>query len=215
MLWGIALFLALLVPIAFPDWQSASFFSDSLVEQEKAFDFLALYIPANPFYALAGNLVPAVVVFSICIGVALIGMPGSGTFLNSLSGANDALTRIANAVVSLTPIGVFGIAANAAGTISVAELGQLQVFIAAYVVAALFMTFWVVPGLLSAVTPLSHKAVIGVSKDALITAFATGSVFVVLPILADRAKAVVLVFPIRDRSICGLMPPAERHLRCV
>jgi ABC-type amino acid transport substrate-binding protein len=94
-------------------------------------------------------------------------------------------------VVSLTPIGVFGIAANAAGTISLAEFGQLQIFIAAYVVAALFMTFWVVPGLLSAMTPLSHLAVIKVSKDALITAFATGSVFVVLPILADRAKTLM------------------------
>lgn len=190
-LWGIALFMALLVPIAFPDWESASFFSDSMVERDKAFDFLGLYIPANPFRALADNLVPAVVVFSIALGVSLIGLPGGSTFLDSLKGANDGLTRMANAVVSLTPIGVFGIAANAAGTISLAELGQLQIFIAAYVVAALFMTFWVIPGLLSAVTPLSHRAIVSVSKDALITAFATGSVFVVLPILAERAKTLM------------------------
>jgi Na+/H+-dicarboxylate symporter len=190
-LWGIALFMALLVPIAFPDWESASFFSDSLVEPDKGIDFLGLYIPANPFHALADNLVPAVVVFSICFGVALIGLPGGSTFLDALTGANDALTRIANAVVSLTPIGVFGIAANAAGTISLTEFGQLQVFIAAYVVTALFMTFWVIPGLLSAMTPLSHRAVIRVSRDALITAFATGSVFVVLPILANRARTLM------------------------
>jgi Na+/H+-dicarboxylate symporter len=190
-LWGIALSLALLVPIAFPDWQSASFFSDSLVEPDMGFDFLSLYIPSNLFHALSDSLVPAVVVFSICFGVALIGSPRGSPLLDMLAGANDGLTRIANAVVSLTPIGVFGIAANAAGTISLTELGQLQVFIAAYVVMALFMTFWVVPGLLSAMTPLSHRAVINVSKDALITAFATGSVFVVLPILADRAKTLM------------------------
>ncbi len=189
--WGIALFLALLIPISFPDWQSASFFSESLVEPDKGFDFIGLYIPANPFRALSDNLVPAVVVFSLCFGVALIGLPGGSTILDALTGANDGLTRIANAVVYLTPIGVFGIAANAAGTISPAEFGQLQIFIAAYVVAALFMTFWVVPGLLSAMTPLSHRAVISVSRDALITAFATGSVFVVLPILANRAKTLM------------------------
>ena len=109
----------------------------------------------------------------------------------STPGANDALTRLANAVVSLTPIGVFCIAASAAGTISPGEFEQLQLYIAAYVVAALFMTFWIIPALVSAVTPLSHRAVISVSKDALVTAFATGSVFVVLPILADRAKTLI------------------------
>ena len=138
---------------------------------------------------------PAVVVFSISLGVSLIGLPAGNTFLDMLKGANDGLTRIANAVVALTPIGVFGIAASAAGTISLAELAQVQVFIVAYMVVALFMTLWVIPGLLSTMTPLSHRAVIGVSKDALVAAFAIGNVFVVLPILATRAKMLMADSP--------------------
>ena len=197
-LWGLALCMVLLLPLSFPDWESASFFSRSLVDVGESFDFLGLYIPANPFQALANNLVPAVVVFSIALGVSLIGLPAGKTFLNALEGANDGLTRIANAVVWLTPIGVFGIAASAAGTISLAELAQVQVFIVAYMVAALFMTLWVIPGLLSAWTPLSHRAVIGVSKDALVAAFAIGNVFVVLPLLATRAKT--LLADARDPS---------------
>ncbi len=190
-LWSIALSIAMLIPISFPDWESASFFSDSMVKVGTSVDFLDLYIPANPFRAMSNSFVPAVVVFSICFGVALIGLPGGRAILDTLRGANDALTRLANAVVSLTPIGVFCIAASAAGTISPGEFEQLQLYIAAYVVAALFMTFWIIPALVSAVTPLSHRAIISVSKDALVTAFATGSVFVVLPILADRAKALI------------------------
>jgi Na+/H+-dicarboxylate symporter len=190
-LWGVAITMVLLLPISFPDWKSAAFFSRSLVDAGESFDLLGLYIPANPFQAMANNLVPAVVVFSISLGVSLIGMPASNTFLDVLKGANDGLTRIANAVVALTPIGVFGIAASAAGTISLGELAQVQVFIVAYMVVALFMTFWVIPGLLSAMTSLSHRAVIGVSKDALIAAFAIGNVFVVLPLLAARAKTLM------------------------
>lgn len=190
-LWSLALCMVLLLPISFPNWESAAFFSRSLVDVGESFDLLGLYIPSNPFQALANNLVPAVVVFSISLGVSLIGQPAGRTFLDALEGANAGLTRVANAVVSLTPIGVFGIAASAAGTISPGELAQVQVFIVAYMVAALFMTFWVIPGLLSALTPLSHRAVIGVSKDALIAAFAIGNVFVVLPILAARAKTLM------------------------
>jgi len=40
-------------------------------------------------------------------------------------------------------------------------------------------------------TPISYRRVIGISRDALITAFSTGSLFVVLPMLVERAKQLV------------------------
>src|SRR5512139_1425378 len=39
LLWAIALSMALLIPLAFPSFQTASFFSTSLVEPEPQFDF--------------------------------------------------------------------------------------------------------------------------------------------------------------------------------
>jgi Na+/H+-dicarboxylate symporter len=74
LLWGLGLMTVLVIPLAFPNWQSASFFSHSLTQQAPAFNVLALYIPSNPFYSLANNIVPAVVVFSVAVGVALIGV---------------------------------------------------------------------------------------------------------------------------------------------
>src|SRR6187200_955615 len=71
-LWLLALFFAFLIPLTFPRVQSASFFSTSLIERRPAFDFVGLYIPANPFHSLANNVVPAVVLFSIILGVALV-----------------------------------------------------------------------------------------------------------------------------------------------
>ena len=64
----------LLLPLSLPAWKAGTFFSSSSVESRAEFDFLGLYLPTNPFYSLANNVVPAVVVFSILFGVALIGV---------------------------------------------------------------------------------------------------------------------------------------------
>jgi Na+/H+-dicarboxylate symporter len=62
------------IPLAFPQVENASFFSSSLIEHRPPFNFVDLYIPSNPFYSLANNIVPAVVLFSVLLGVALIGV---------------------------------------------------------------------------------------------------------------------------------------------
>jgi Na+/H+-dicarboxylate symporter len=72
--WGISFVMVLLLPLSFPEWESAAFFSTSIIEEPKKVDFLNLYIPSNPFYSLANNIVPAVVLFSILAGIALMGM---------------------------------------------------------------------------------------------------------------------------------------------
>ena len=66
--------MVLLLPLSFPHWESAAFFSSSIVEIPQKVDFLSLYIPSNPFYSLANNVVPAVVLFSILFGIALMGL---------------------------------------------------------------------------------------------------------------------------------------------
>jgi len=62
----------LCLPLAYPDWTTAAFFSSSLISEGAPIDFLKPYVPSNPFYSLANTVVPAVVVFSIFLGSALI-----------------------------------------------------------------------------------------------------------------------------------------------
>jgi len=154
-------------------------------------DFLGLYIPSNPFFVLANNLVPAVVLFSIALGVALIGVPNKEKVLDGMGLLIDTLIRIANFVVKLTPLGVFAIMASSAGTMSFAEFQRLEVYIYSYVAISLVMSLWVLPALVTALTPLTYREVVGSTKDALITAFATTSLFVVLPILMEKSKEMV------------------------
>ena len=133
-LWIVALTFAFLIPLTFPSIQSASFFSSSLVERRAAFDFVALYVPANPFHALANNVVPAVVLFSIMLGVALVGVEQRERLLDVLYVTRDAIARATRYVTRLTPYGLFAIAANAAGTLDLQQLGRLQIYLVAYVI---------------------------------------------------------------------------------
>ena len=141
--------MVLLLPLSFPQWKTAAFFSSAIVELPKQVDFLNLYIPSNPFQSLANNVVPAVVLFSILIGVALMGMNNKEALLQALGTASQALIRMTNMIVKLTPIGVFAITAAAAGTMTIEQFGRLQVYLVSFNAAALFLTFWVLPMLVA------------------------------------------------------------------
>jgi Na+/H+-dicarboxylate symporter/ABC-type amino acid transport substrate-binding protein len=188
LLWTIGVTMVLLMPLAFPNWQTASFFSASLIEQTPTFNFLSLYIPANPFYSLSNNIVPAVVVFSVFLGVALIGISDKGTLLNSLGVCINALGRVTGWIVRLAPLGVFAIIASATGTMRLPDLQRLQVFMVTYAVMSLLLTFWILPGMVASLTPIRYRDLVGPTRDALVTAFATGNIFIVLPVLAERSK---------------------------
>ena len=187
-LWILGLAMVFLMPLAFPPWETASFFSASLLERSEPFNFLELYIPANPFHSLANAVVPAVVLFSVLLGAALIGVEKKEGLLDTLHAIQRTISRANHFVVQLTPFGIFAIASHAAGTMTVHEFGRIQVYLIIYVAVALLITLWLLPGLISIVTPIKHGEVIVQTKDALITAFMTGSLFVVLPILMDKSK---------------------------
>ena len=188
--WAIAFAMILLIPLSFPAWESSAFFSTSLVETPPKVDFLSLYIPSNPFYSLANNVVPAVVLFSILLGVALMGIKDKDVLLEGLATLSQALVKITGIIVKLTPIGVFAISAAAAGTMTIEYLGRLQVYLISFNLAVLLLTFGVLPLLLIPVTPFKYRDIVGMSKDALVTAFTTGNLFVVLTVLTDNCKKI-------------------------
>jgi len=146
-LWCLALVFTFLIPLAFPDVETASFFSATLVERRPPFNFVDLFIPSNPFYALSNNVVPAVVLFSVFVGVALIGVERKQTALDVFSITKDALSRATKFVVSLTPYGIFAIAANTAGTLNLEQIARIQVYLITYVIVASLVALWVLPGL--------------------------------------------------------------------
>ncbi len=137
---------------------------------------------------MANNVVPAVVLFSILLGVALMGIKDKDVLLKSLATASEALVKVTSIIVKLTPLGVFAISAAAAGTLTVEQFGRLQVYIVSFNLAVLLLTFGILPLLLIPVTPFKYRDLVGMSKDALVTAFTTGNLFVVLTVLTENCK---------------------------
>ena len=186
--WGMALAVVALMPLTFPEYQSAFFFSTSLLHPHQPLSLVDLYVPANPFHSLANNIVPAVTLFSGAVGVALIGVPCKERFLGALEVLMHALGRVTRFVVELTPFGVIPIAALAAGTLSLEELARLQVYFVTFLVAALLIGAVLLPSLVATVTPIRYREVLGASSDAVLTAFVTSNVFIVLPMLAEHCE---------------------------
>jgi Na+/H+-dicarboxylate symporter len=189
--WGIALTVLACLPLAFPAKESAHFFSQSTLVQREELDLLELYIPANPFHSLANSVIPAIVLFATAVGIGLIGLPGRQVLIDGLQVFGQALGRVTRFVVSLTPIGVFAIGAVTAGTMSLAEVAELRVYFVVFIFACLVLTFGVLPLLVVSVTPFSYREVVGEAKDALITAFVTQNLFIVLPMLIEATKRLV------------------------
>jgi Na+/H+-dicarboxylate symporter/ABC-type amino acid transport substrate-binding protein len=188
LLWVIAFGMVAAMPLAFPPLESASFFSTSLIGQPRQVDFVELYVPSNFFHSLANNIVPAVVMFSLAIGIALIGIERKSGLLDALDTLGEAMLRVTDFVVRLTPFGVFAIASAAAGTMSVEEFGRIRIYVVAYAGFSFVTAYWLLPGLVSALTPIRYRDIVSISRACMLTAFATGSSFVVIPLLADHSK---------------------------
>ncbi|MCP4898808.1 MAG: dicarboxylate/amino acid:cation symporter, partial [bacterium] len=188
LLWVIAALAVVIAPFALPEFRAGSFFSTAILQSPPNVDFVGMYIPVNPFASLAESVVPAVVVFSIFFGVALIGIEKKQALLDQLDIILEALTRINTIIVRVTPVGVFAIVASIAGTLTLDELDRLRAYFIIYTASALILSFWLLPMLVAAVTPFSYRQVVSVSRDAVMTAFATGKLFVVLPMLIEASN---------------------------
>jgi ABC-type amino acid transport substrate-binding protein len=106
-------------------------------------------------------------------------------------GLTAAFSKINAAFVQLTPYGIFAIAAAAAGTMTIEELARVQVYLVTYIALAMLVTFWIFPGLVAALSGIPYKDVLSTFRDTLVTAFATGNQFVVLPQIAENCKTLL------------------------
>ena len=134
-------------------------------------------------------MVPAVVLFSIAFGVALIGVPGKQRLIDPLETISDTLGGISNFVVRLAPWGTFALTAAAAGELSIAELARIVGYVCTFTVAVVLLGFVVLPGLAASVTPIRMRRIIAGSRSAALTAFATGKLFAVLPMIQADVRA--------------------------
>ena len=187
-LWVISLFSVFCFAQAYPSWQGGAFYSTAVVTPPKNFDFVEVFIPSNVFESLSKNHVPAVVLLCICIGIALSSRTDRFHVVSVLDVLAKVLLQISHSIARLTPFGVFAIAAHTAGTISIDQIDRLQAHLIVFSSATLFLGIVVLPWLVSVLTPFGFREVMQITRNAVLTTFATGKLVIVLPMLIDETE---------------------------
>ena len=182
----------LLAPLSFPNWQTAEFYSANTIKVSQEFNLIELFIPSNPFNAFANAVIPSVVLFSIFIGVGLMPLKNKRHVLTVLGSLQNSVSNISNLVMRFAPIGVFCLGWRAASTLDASQLDGLMIYVASALILVLLLSFVVFPALLATITPFSYRAILRASREAMVTAFATGSFFVVIPIIVEKTKQLII-----------------------
>ena len=160
--------LALSLPLA-----AAPTLLDATTKPDTASRLLDVFFPANIFSDLARSYIPAIVAASVLYGVAIQGFARKTAILDVMDAIRLASTKIWGWVVKLAPLAVFALFAELAGTTSLARIEQLGVYVFLFLTGSLLLAFWVLPGIIAALTPYSARRVLGEIKDGLYLAAAT------------------------------------------
>ncbi|MCA9071020.1 MAG: cation:dicarboxylase symporter family transporter, partial [Planctomycetaceae bacterium] len=188
-LWGIGILIVTLASAILPPMEGASFFQSANLQSETSTpDFFATFIPTNIFRSLSEEFVPAVVVFCVFCGIALISLPEKEPLLNFLDLCSQVISRINLFLVRLAPIGLFALTASAAGTLHIDELSRLQAYLLLYGFVCLITVFGVLPLFVCSLTRIGYWDLLRAAQEPLYTAIATGKLFVALPQIVEKCE---------------------------
>lgn len=199
-IWFVGLVLMYLVWYTFPQWEAGEFFSLTALQEPEAVDILDIYIPSNPFFSMSQSYIPAIVLFCIATGIALISIDDKESLMKPLQLLGQSFNKVTQYIVKLMPIGIFAMTAATAGTMEFEEFQKLQVYFAAHVVMTFILTYWALPAILASFTPFSYRDITCIAQDAMITAFAAGNIFIILPLLIERTKELFHKYQIGNKD---------------
>ena len=188
--WVVIMAVYLIMTVSFPPRTAATFYDPNRFPgaETPSFDWMS-YIPSNPFASLADGMVPAVVIFSLCVGIALIGVARKQGFLNGVDFVNGLLGRVNNATfVYASPFGIFAIMANTVGTLSPEDFLGVFVYFTTYVAAVALLIACALPLLTMVFTGVTYRQLFSEFKAPLLLGFTTGSAFITLPQLGQAAR---------------------------
>jgi len=198
--WAINIAIIYCTVFLFPTTDGTPYASFSSVPPAQI-NFADLLIPDNIFYALSNNIIPAIVVFGLILGIALMHIKEKQPLMAILETIVDALTRITGWIARITPIGTFLIIANQAGTIQASTVKQVSTYLVLYILAILTIVFWIFPRLVNMLTSIPASRWIRDLFPILVLAYTTNVVIVTLPFIIELVKRETEVFYHQDGRI--------------
>ena len=164
--------------------------SDSIAETVKqhtstgVLETLLSIVPSNIIDAAANNKLLGVMFFSILFGffLARIEMPYRQTVSDFWQGLLRVMMRITQFVMSLAPIGVFGLTARVIAKSGVHAAGPILAFGACVAVGIVFYALIIIPLLMRIMGVSRPYRLFTAMSPALVTAFSTASSAATLPL---------------------------------
>ena len=145
--------------------------------------FLSYLVPENPFYDLVNNVVPAIACSGLIFGAALMHLPKKQPVLAFLERSTEMIEKVLTWLAIVSPIGIFARLASTFGAIKFEDVFAFQFYVLAFIGASLFITIWLLPALVSSLTPLSYREVLKATKTVCLLPFATALPTIALPFI--------------------------------
>lgn len=149
-------------------------------------DIILNMIPDNPIRAMANMDILPVIVFALLLGGVLTTLGGRGKplveFFESL---NDAMMRLADWIIRLTPIGVFALLAKVVAETGPGIFANLGKYMFTVLIGLAVHAFVTLPLLLYLIARVKPNLFIKHVAPAVTTAFSTASSSATLPLTLD------------------------------
>lgn len=185
LMWILFFIVAVALYSIFPSINQHSLYAFSKVTQQPLSE---MFIPTNPFNALSNAIVPAVVVFFTCLGIAIIGVKDKKPFLDTMNTLLYGLLKLNSFMVNFVPIIVFAYTAYMIGnsTITASKLIEFQVFLIPAFTGCIISFFFIMPLLVVTFTDIGYFEFLHEFKHIVITALLTSNTIIMIPLLIDK-----------------------------
>ncbi len=185
--WAINIAMIYLTVFLFPQAKGSGL-AGYVSTKPAAINFAQVLIPENIFYALSNNIVPAVVIFSLLLGISFMHIKEKSSLMQVLDAFVGGLTRITAWISRITPFGTFLIIANQVGTIQLATIKQMSTYILLYILSLCVLIFWVIPRVVSMLTNISPARWVRDLFPILVLAYTTNVVLISIPFIIELIK---------------------------
>lgn len=185
--WAINIAMIYLTVFLFPQANGTSL-AAYVSTKPAGINFAQVLIPENIFYALSNNIVPAIVIFSLLLGISFMHIKDKSSLMQMLEAFVGALTRITAWISRITPFGTFLIIANQVGTIQLSTIKQMGTYILLYILCMCILVFWIFPRIVSMLTNISTGRWIRDLFPILVLGYTTNVVIVCLPFIIELVK---------------------------
>lgn len=184
-LWMISVIFVWGLQFSLPDIERSKFFQPLENAESNYSHLINLFIPANPFNSLSNGYVPAIVVFSMLVGIAIISEKRKSSLIDYASILASLMRKINSYVMILLPLGILVISTYTFGTQNFTKYRSILLYIFASIFYLVFISMVVYPGILSSISKISYKQFLNYTMAPALIAFATGNIFLALPMIYD------------------------------